>query len=134
MYNKLIKLSFSYFYVVFQDETSLWWLRILKPGFRHCYILIPLGDNSYLELNPMSNQLFINIYHFPRGYDYISSLKAASKQVVWVAMPQYTPMSAAPIGVFTCVEFVKRTLGLHDRKIMTPYALYKYLKVVGKSS
>lgn len=22
------------FYVVFQDETSLWWLRLLKPGFR----------------------------------------------------------------------------------------------------
>lgn len=24
--------------VVFSDNTDLWWLRWLKPGFRHCFI------------------------------------------------------------------------------------------------
>lgn len=134
MYNGLIKREISKCYVVFQDEVSLWWLRILKSGFRHCYILIPLGGNSYLELNPMSNRLFINIYNFPRGYDYLSVLTKADKRVVCVETPEYPPLTAAPLGFFTCVEFVKRTLGLQSRSIITPYTLYKYLQVVGKSS
>lgn len=37
------------FYVVFQDETSLWWLRLLKPGFRHCYVLYPLAGGRFVS-------------------------------------------------------------------------------------
>lgn len=49
--------EFQDFYVVFQDEVSLWWLKVLKPGFRHCYILLPLEKNKWLEINPMSKRL-----------------------------------------------------------------------------
>lgn len=31
---------YSECYVVFADNTSLWWLKLLKPGFRHCYVIL----------------------------------------------------------------------------------------------
>ena len=33
----------------------------------------------------------------------------------------------APWGPFTCVEVVKRVLGLHDRWVVTPWQLYRRL-------
>ncbi len=134
MYNKLIKQDFCEFYIVFQDEVSLWWLRVLKPGFRHCYLLIPLDGNAYFELNPMSNRLFINRYNFAAGYDYLAALQSGGKRILKVAISRNPPLAAAPLAFFTCVEFIKKALGIHDRFIITPYALYKKLKVVGKSS
>ena len=32
--------QFEKAYVVFTDNTDLWWLRLLKPSFRHCYLLL----------------------------------------------------------------------------------------------
>ena len=39
----------------------------------------------------------------------------------------YELNSPAPIGIFTCVEVVKRILGIHARRIFTPWQLYHYL-------
>lgn len=45
-------------YVIFTDNTDLWWLRLLKPGFRHCYLLLSgRGGRCWLELNPCSDQI-----------------------------------------------------------------------------
>ena len=30
-------------------------------------------------------------------------------------------------GIFTCVEVVKRILGISKKRVLTPYQLYKYL-------
>jgi hypothetical protein len=35
---------------------------------------------------------------------------------------------AAPFMLFTCVEAVKRVLGIHRRGIVTPWQLYQHLK------
>lgn len=95
MYNKLIKQDFCEFYIVFQDEVSLWWLRVLKPGFRHCYLLIPLDGNAYFELNPMSNRLFINRYNFAAGYDYLAALQSGGKRILkslFLAILRWLPL------------------------------------------
>jgi hypothetical protein len=33
----------------------------------------------------------------------------------------------APLAPFTCVEAAKRVLGLHDRRVVTPWQLYRRL-------
>ncbi len=122
-------------YVVFVDNTSLWWLKILKKGFRHCYVLFEVDEKgNWLELNPMSNQILINMYEYNPEFDYISYL-ASQKQALCVPVNiACSPLKPAPIMAFTCVEFVKRILGIHDRKVFTPHQLYKKIQVVGKKS
>ncbi|MDR1025961.1 MAG: hypothetical protein LBL47_01050 [Lactobacillus sp.] len=123
---------FRSIYVVFEDNTTLSYLKLLKRGFRHCYVLLNIeGTNNWLELNPASNQLIFNYIEFPDDYDYIYAL--GKKDMVSICevpinLPIYKP---APLWFFTCVEFAKRSLGLHKAYIFTPYQLYKYLKRKG---
>lgn len=54
-------------YVVFTDNTDLWWLRLLKPGFRHCYLLLSgRGGRCWLELNPCSDQIAVSLVRIRR--------------------------------------------------------------------
>ena len=62
---------YSECYVVFADNTSLWWLKLLKPGFRHCYVILRLYKTGrWLELNPLSNQFLAAIYDYPPDFDF----------------------------------------------------------------
>lgn len=126
---------FSKVYIVFEDNVSLWWLRFLKSGFRHCYLLLELQNGrGYLELNPFSNQLFVAIRRKIPNFDYISYLRENNLCQVILADIAPAPLKCAPIGLFTCVELVKRVIGLHSVSTITPYQLYKKVKIVGKTS
>ena len=116
-------------YVVFENNISLWWLRFLKKGYRHCYVLICLSEkyNSWLELNPMSNQLYVFKHESLLGLDYLNHLKTTKNAVVVPVEFCQAPLKCAPLGFFTCVEFVKRILGIHKVSIVTPYQLYTFL-------
>lgn len=134
------KREYAYFeaeeaYVVFVDNVSLWWLKILKEGFRHCYMLMKIrGSNDWLELNPYSNQLKIKVYKFSDSFDYIYELKKDKKLRICGVKIKNAPLKCAPLSFFTCVEMVKRVLGIHSFGVITPYQLYKKIMVVGKKS
>ena len=51
-------------YVVFEDGTSLWWLRFLRHNYRHCRAFIKITPKIYIELNPLSNQMFLFVHIF----------------------------------------------------------------------
>lgn len=131
MYNALF--SEKYFdcgYVVFEGETNLWWLRFLKKGFRHCYLLLKLSTQpkQWLEINPMSNQICFFVHSNSLNFNYLHHLKKKENVKIVPVRFQQAPLKAAPLAPFTCVEFVKRVLGIHDISIITPYKLYVYLK------
>lgn len=122
-------------YVVFVDNTSLWWLKLLKRNFRHCYVLFQVDETgTWLELNPMSNQTIINLYEYSPDFDYISYLESSERAICTRINIVHAPLKTAPLMAFTCVEFVKRIIGLHSRKVFTPHQLYKKMQVVGKKS
>lgn len=120
-------------YVVFQDEVSLWWLHLLKKNFRHCYVLLPdIATNSYLELNPFSNRFVVVTHHFDKGFEYLQFLQTQGKLICPVEIN--CPDNPAPWFFFTCVEFVKRFIGLQERSIITPYQLYRKLNLASPQS
>ena len=121
-------------YIVFTDNTSLWWLKFLKSGFRHCYVLIEFKENQWLEINPMSNQLFISVRKIENKEDYFSYLRKKSQAKIIKTRIFQAPLKTAPIGVFSCVEMIKRLVGIHSFFTITPYRLYNKLKIVGKKS
>lgn len=116
-------------YVVFVDNTSLWWLKFLKKGFRHCYMIFSLGKNPQLliELNPMSNQFYVFKHTSIMGCDYIFHLKQKDNVKILPVTIKQSELKTAPLGAFSCVEFVKRVLGIHRFWLFTPYQLYKFL-------
>ena len=38
--------GFSEVYVAFEDTNCLWWLKFLKPGFRHCYVILVAAEKQ----------------------------------------------------------------------------------------
>lgn len=111
-------------WVVFSGRTELAWLRILKPGFRHCYVLFNDGDR-WISIDPLSNYTDINVHSLPSDFDLPGWLLDRGHTVV--SAPILRPYKQAPWMLFTCVEAVKRALGIHKRFVLTPYQLYRYL-------
>lgn len=112
-------------WVVFTGETDLPWLRILRPGFRHCFVLMNDGRH-WISLDPLANHTEVTVHHVPPEFDLPGWLSDRGQKVI-AAPVSRVKMRAAPVGFFTCVEAVKRVLGLHDGFVFTPWQLYQRL-------
>jgi len=113
-------------WVVFSSQTDLSWLKILRPGFRHCFVLLNDGQR-WISLDPLSNSMEIAVHHHvPPDFDLPYWMEARGHAVVQTDISRVG--KPAPFTLFTCVEAVKRVIGLHKRFIITPWQLYRYLQ------
>lgn len=112
-------------WVVFSGEADLWWLRILKRGFRHCFV-VARDDKNWIVLDPLSPHLEIAVLPLPHSFDLPKWLSEQNLKVMHAPI-QRGHDKAAPFNMFSCVEVIKRFLGIHIRGIMTPWQLYRFL-------
>jgi hypothetical protein len=113
-------------WVVFTGKADLRWLKFLKPGFRHCFVLLNDGE-KWTSLDPLSHHTEIVVHHhLPPTFDMPRWLESRGHRVVRTALTR-GHTKPAPWMMFTCVEAVKRVLGLHRRFIVTPWQLYCHL-------
>lgn len=113
-------------WVVFDDNADMWICRFLQPGFRHCYVLYHDG-NTWVSLDPTANYLDVSVHgHLAADFDLPNWLRSHGHTVIPARMSRgdKRPFHFAP---FTCVETVKRFLGLRCRWTLTPFQLYKKL-------
>ena len=117
----------STIWVVFSGETEIRWLRLcLKPGFRHCYVLINDGG-GWITYDPLAHKTEIAVHRNTKsGFDLPGWLKGRGLHVVQVNLNE-PPKKRLQPAVYTCVEAVKRVIGLRNWFILTPYQLYKSL-------
>ncbi len=111
--------------VVFTGEATLWWLRFLKPGFRHCYIAVR-DDSRWVFMNLMSHQTeLFSCDPLPSGMvaDWLREHGCA----VLATRIRQAPRKPAPRGPLTCVEAVKRVLGIQAPLVWTPWALHQHI-------
>ncbi|MCB1721579.1 MAG: hypothetical protein H6860_04245 [Rhodospirillales bacterium] len=111
-------------WVMFSGHADLAWLKILKPGFRHCAVLLNDGHN-WITIDPLSNYTDITVHRVPLEFDLPLWMKDRGHKVV--PAPIKRMPHPAPFAVYSCVEAVKRVLGIHQRLILTPWQLYRYL-------
>ncbi len=113
-------------WVVFSGETDLRCLRILKPGFRHCFVILNDGQN-WITLDPLSNYMDVLVHrHVPAAFD-LPAWLAGRGQVLLPAVPDRAGSKPHWPMPMTCVEAVKRYLGLRKPLIITPWQLYRHL-------
>jgi hypothetical protein len=111
--------------VAFTDQTELWWLRWLRPGFRHCYALIEC-ESGWVICNPASHRTEIRSIGCPALADLLDWLFADGAVVAAWRLSE-VPNRMAPVRPFTCVEAVKRLLGLRAPGVFTPWQLYQHM-------
>ena len=116
--------SVKSFYVGFSDNTTIPVLRLLKHGFRHCFIFFGDESNTFV-LDPISNR--IDLSFLPIGVKSMVRI-FESKNIKIVYVPErFNTKKISTSGIFTCVEVVKRVLGISKISIITPFRLYKFL-------
>ncbi len=114
-------------WVVFCGQADRPWLRLLKPGFRHCFLVMHDGAH-WLSVDPMLGQMDVRVHdHVAAGFDLPGWLARRGHHVIAAPVSGRPPARAAVLRFFTCVEAVKRMIGLHARNIHTPWQLYRYL-------
>lgn len=111
--------------VVFRDQTEIGWLRCLKRGFRHCAVWVRAGDFWILQ-EALSNQTFLGIWPAGEGAKLVAFLRASGHRVV-PARVAAAPRRIAPPLPYSCVESVKRVLGIQAWSVLTPWQLYRHL-------
>jgi hypothetical protein len=111
--------------VVFSGQTELWWLRLLKPGFRHCFVAVadPAG---WVVVDPLSHRTEISVLPVGPEFDLAGWYLQAGLSVVETTTLD-TPLRPAPWRPYSCVESVKRVLGIQAGGILTPWQLKKFL-------
>lgn len=111
--------------VVFSGNTAIPWLRFLRPGFRHCYAVAE-SQGQWFVYNPASHQTAVHaLGKFPSGL-LIEWLLAEGHTVVMCRIEK-AAHRVAPVRPYTCVEALKRLLGVRAKWVFTPWQLYKYL-------
>jgi len=114
-------------WIVFTGKTDIAWLKILKPNFRHCYAL--LHDGRYwVSIDPLASHTDIEVHHqLAAHYDLPGWLEYQGHKVLKIDQT-FSCQKSASFPFFSCVEVVKRLMGLHHPFIITPWQLYKFLQ------
>jgi hypothetical protein len=116
--------------VVFSGEADVPALRFLRRGFRHCFILMRRGK-YWVSCDPLLTRMEIELHDLPDDFDFPGWLRQRGLVVVEAEMPSVSYRPFFPF-FFTCVEAVKRILGLRAWWIVTPWQLYRHL--IGRKS
>lgn len=111
--------------VGFGDATRPRWLKLLTCGFRHCLVAIEHGGR-WVVCDPRSHWTAIAVLPPMREPDIARHLADAGYLVVPARARAPEPI-AQPWRPYTCVEAVKRALGLRAPWVLTPRQLFRRL-------
>lgn len=114
-------------FVVFTDQTDLWWLKFLRRGFRHCFIIMRFAD-IWISMDALAHKTEIMRIDLPDGFNLPQWLENQGDLVIRHS-PRSTVLKPLWPAFFSCVEAVKRTLGLRKPFMITPWQLYQFLKL-----
>ena len=117
--------------VMFCDSSSLWWLRFLKSGYRHCFIALPM-DNHWVVYEPLLNRTEITLIPHMTQHEVEQGFKSMGCVVIPAPMQKSPSFSQRGIWrPYTCVEAIRRVLGIPSKTVWTPYQLFMYLNQKG---
>lgn len=122
MTNDLKGYRYPIAFVGFGGLPRFWWMRFLKKGFYHCFIILGNGYRWILidSLSHFTDAIILKNVNIPK------SLEKLGYHIICCTTTE-PARSKATLMPFTCVETVKRFLGIKNRFILTPYQLYRFL-------
>lgn len=111
--------------VVFVDEGELKCLRFLRRGFRHCFVAVQ-SLHGWVICDPLSHRTDLCAVGLFSAEELARWYRDLGLLVVETRVRE-APFRPAPVSPFTCVEAVKRVLGIHAPWTLTPWQLYRLL-------
>jgi len=103
------------------------WLRLLRPGFRHCFAALA-DEAGWTVLEPLSGRLVVARLPVAAAYDLPGFYRRAGLAV----LGPFTPGLPAPrrfpaLLPFSCVELCRSLIGPAAPFALTPFGLFRAL-------
>ena len=103
------------------------WLRLLRPGFRHCFAALA-DEAGWTVLEPLSGRVLVARLPVPAGFDLPGYYRRAGLSVLAPSAPTPPRASGRPnLAPLTCVGLCRALLGPGAPFALTPYGLFRAL-------
>ena len=113
---------YPFAYVAFGGNVTHWWTKFLKMGFYHCFLIMGNGFD-WILIEPVWNYTDLI---FIRNKNLLHIIKKKGYQLLHTT-PHLALNQKGYFRPHTCVEVVKRLLGISNPKIWTPYQLFLFI-------
>lgn len=112
----------AHWYLAFSssDHHLMQWM---KPGFQHVQAFKPMGD-FWICIDPSVSHVDVQLYWRDLT---IEDIVGKPCTIVRVHKSINPVQINSTLGYNTCVDTIKRLIGLKRFRIQTPYQLYRYL-------
>lgn len=115
-------------YVIFAEASKdYWWTPFVKRGFGHVFVVESVcADHFWLITDPV--QSHTDSFTWPKSMEpTVEGLVGDVTRIVEVNPIIDINVSCFTLSLNTCVDTVKRILGIKSAFIITPYQLYNNL-------
>lgn len=117
-------------FIVFGGSADQWWLRVLAPGFRHCFAAIADAE-GWTILDPLSGRLLVQRLPLAAEFDLPAVYARAGLAVVGPFTPAPARGRLLPACLpFTCVSLCRALLGPAAPFALTPASLFRRLQTM----
>jgi len=112
--------------VVYTDSTQFWFLRLLRPGFRHCFVIVSSGA-FWVVVDGLCHKTAVSVLSLEGLTEYLVQIHRVQGrcQVTRVCNDTTPRIRLLP---YTCVESVKRILGVDSYFVLAPFLLYRKIR------
>jgi hypothetical protein len=112
--------------VVFVDHVDCPWLRLLRRGFRHCFVVFRAAP-LWLACEALKDRIELHALDLPPAFDLARFYADQGHRVLLGRRPAPGPQRRVALAPLTCVTVVKRLLGIHAPWVWSPWQLYDHL-------
>lgn len=112
--------------VVFENRTEGGLLRLLRPGFRHCFCLVADGAH-WIVCDPLKSRVELTIVTSPNEGVLADQLARPGRTVLRGQIRSDRAPRPPRLRPVTCVETVMRILNVDAAGVLTPYQLFRHL-------
>lgn len=97
---------------------------LLKPGFRHCFVVVRDGKGPWILVDPAVGVPRLSVIGL-EDFDVAAFYRDTGMTVVETRRADVP--HCLPLTISNCVGIVKAVIGLRAPLVLTPYALYRRL-------
>ena len=114
-------------WLVFGGQADQPWLRLLRPGFRHCFAALA-DEAGWTVMEPLSGRLLVARLPVPAGFHLPGFYARAGLAVLGPFLAAAPRARRLPtIAPLTCVGLCRALLGPGAPFALTPYGLFRAL-------
>lgn len=116
-------------FIAFGGRADQFWLRCLRPGFRHCFAALHEPGRGWLVIDPLSGRLVAESLDVAPDFDLPGFYRRAGLTVLGPFAPGKPRASWLPgLVPLSCVSVCRAVLGDAAPFALTPWGLFRALE------